>query len=176
MIGIIIAVLVVLILIISIIVTRNNLIEKKKKIERNKSLVDVYLKKRFDLIPNLVEVCKGHAKHESETLARVAELRSSFNNHPTDETREELNELYKKLIGLVENYPELKAGESYIKLQKELANVESELQASRRIYINSITEYNSLVMKIPSSIVASMFGFKQYSLPKYDFTDIKISF
>ena len=168
--------IIVLILIIAFVSIYNSLVEKKKKIERNNSLVDVYLKKRFDLIPNLVEVCKGYAKHEKETLEKVVELRNSFDNHPTNKTREELNEVYKSLIAIVENYPELKASDNYLKLQKELANVENEIQASRRIYINSITDYNNSVVKFPSSIIAKMFGFKNYDLPKYDYSDIKIDF
>ena len=167
---------VIFILIIIVAAVYNSLVEKKKKIERNNSLIDVYLKKRFDLIPNLVEVCKGYSKHEKETLEKVTELRSSFNNHPTDENREGLNDIYKKFIALVESYPEIKASEQYLKLQKELTNVENELQASRRIYINSITDYNNMVMKFPSSIIASMFGFSKYDLPKYDYSDVKVSF
>ena len=172
---IIVIVVVVFIIIISIIRARNGLVEKEKKIERNNSLVDVYLKKRFDLIPNLVEVCKGYAKHEQETLVKVTELRSSFNDHPTDKAKEELNEIYKQFIALAESYPEIKAGEHYLKLQKELANVEGEIQASRRIYINSITDYNNSVMKFPSSIIAKLFGFKKYDLPKYDYSDVKVN-
>ena len=164
------------IMIVSVIVTRNSLVDKQKKVERNNSLVDVYLKKRFDLIPNLVEVCKGYSTHEKETLEKVAELRSSFANHPTDENREELNEVYNKFIALVEQYPEIKANEQYLKLQKELTNVENEIQASRRIYINSITDYNNMIMKFPSSIIASMFGFKKYDLPKFDYSDVKVNF
>ena len=130
---------VILIIVISIITIYNSLVEGHKKIERNSSLVDVYLKKRFDLIPNLVEVCKGYSKHEKETLEKVAELRSSFNNNPTNETREELNKVYSSLIAIAESYPEVKASDNYLKLQKELTNVENEIQASRRIHINSIT-------------------------------------
>ena len=171
-----IAIAMVVIFIVLMISIRNMLIEKQKKIERNNSLVDVYLKKRFDLIPNLVEVCKGYSKHEKETLEKVTELRASYNDNPTEETKEELNDVYKKFIALVESYPEIKASEHYLKLQKELTNVENELQASRRMYINSITDYNNLVMKFPSSIFAKMFGFKKYDLPKFDYSDVKVSF
>lgn len=167
---------VVLVIILIIIGIRNSLVGKQKKVERNKALVDVYLKKRFDLIPNLVEVCKGYSKHEKETLEKVTELRSSFEKSPSDENRKELNEVYKSLIAIAESYPEIKASDNYLKLQKELTNVENEIQASRRIYINSITDYNNLVMKFPSSILASIFGFKQYDLPKYDYSDVKIDF
>ena len=162
------------IIIIVIISTYNILVEKKKKIERNNSLVDVYLKKRFDLIPNLVEVCKGYSKHEKETLEKVTELRSSFNINPTDETKEELNKVYKSLIAIAESYPEIKASDNYLKLQKELTNVENEISASRRIYINSITSYNNSVMKFPSSILAKIFGFKKYDLPTYEYNDEKV--
>ena len=164
------------VMIITVIAIYNSLVEKKKKIERNNSLVDVYLKKRFDLIPNLVEVCKGYAKHEKETLEKVTELRSAFNERPTDKNREELNEIYKQFIALAESYPEIKASEHYLKLQKELTNVENEISASRRIYINSITDYNNQVMKFPSSIIASIFNFDKYELPKYDYTDVSINF
>ena len=75
---------IVLLIIMIIIAIRNSLVEKKKKIERNKSLIDVYLKKRFDLIPNLVEVCKGYSKHEKETLENIAKLRSSFSDKPNE--------------------------------------------------------------------------------------------
>ena len=167
---------VILIIVISIITIYNSLVEGHKKIERNSSLVDVYLKKRFDLIPNLVEVCKGYSKHEKETLEKVAELRSSFNNNPTNETREELNKVYSSLIAIAESYPEVKASDNYLKLQKELTNVENEIQASRRIHINSITDYNNSVMKFPSSIIAALFGFKKETLPKYDYSDVKVNF
>ena len=170
----IIVIVVVAIIIIATIVIYNRLVEKKKKVERNNSLVDVYLKKRLDLIPNLVEVCKGYAKYEQETLEKVTELRTAFNNNPTEQNREELNEIYKKFMAIVESYPELKASEHFLKLQKELTNVENEIQASRRIYINSITDYNNTVMKFPSSILAGIFGFKKYDLPKYDYADVKI--
>ena len=174
--AIIIVIAIFVIIIITAIVVYNSLVEKRKKVERNNSLVDVYLKKRFDLIPNLVEVCKGYSKYEKETLEKVTELRSSFNIHPTEQNREELNEIYKKFIAIVESYPELKASDNYLKLQKELTNVENEIGASRRIYINSITDYNNTVMKFPSSIIASIFGFKKYDLPKYDYDDVKIDF
>jgi LemA protein len=173
---VIIALIVVAIIVIAIVSTYNVLVEKEKKIERNNSLVDVYLKKRFDLIPNLVEVCKGYAKHEKETLEKVTELRSSFNEKPTEKNREELNEIYKQFIALAESYPEIKAGEHYLKLQKELANVEGEIQASRRIYINSITDYNNLVMRFPSSFIAKLFGYKQIELPKFEYDDVKVDF
>ena len=172
----IIVIVVIVILLIVVIEIRNAFVEKMKKIERNKSLVDVYLKKRYDLIPNLVEVCKGYSKFEKETLESVIKLRSVYNNNPSSDNEHELSNEYKKLLLLVENYPELKASDAYLKLQKEMANVENEIQASRRIYINSITSYNNLVMKFPSSLIAKIFGFKEYALPTFNYEEIKIKF
>ena len=168
--------IIVVIIILYLIITRNSLVSAEKKIERNKSLIDVFLKKRFDLIPNLVEVCKGYSKYEKDTLERITKLRTSFINDHNENAVGELNGVYTNLIALVENYPELKASDSYLKLQKELSNVENELQASRRMYINSITSYNNLVMRFPSSIIAKMFNYKELSLPKYDYDDVKIDF
>ena len=77
-------------------------------------------------------------------------------------------------MALVESYPEIKASEHFLKLQKELTNVENEIQASRRIYINSITDFNNSVMKFPSSLIAKIFGFKKHSLPKFEYSDVKV--
>ena len=167
---------IILLIIIIIIAIRNSLVEKKKKIERNKSLIDVYLKKRFDLIPNLVEVCKGYSKHEKETLENITKLRSSFSDKPNEKDMNELNNVYNKYLALIESYPEIKAGENYLKLQKELSDVEKEIEASRRIYINSITSYNNLVLTFPSSIIAGIFGFQQVDLPSFEYQDVKIKF
>lgn len=158
---------IVLIVIIIFLCIRNTFIEKSKKNERNKSLIDVYLKKRYDLIPNLVEICKGYSKYENDTLEKIIKLRNSFNENSSDELKEELNNYYQKIIVLAESYPELKASEQYLNLQRELVNVENELQAARRIYINGITSYNNLVMKFPSSIIGKICGYKTYELPKF---------
>ena len=167
---------VVVFLLILIIAIRNSFVVKRKKIERNKSLIDVFLKKRFDLIPNLVEVCKGYSKYEQGTLENITKLRASFKENPNESDEKALNTEYKKLIAVVEKYPELKASANYLKLQKEMVNVQNEIQASRRIYINSITDYNNLVMTFPSSIIAMMFGFHEMSLPEFEYDDVKINF
>lgn len=168
--------IIILIILSTIIGTRNAIITKKKKIERNKALVDVFLKKRYDLIPNLVEVCKGYAKFENDTLENITKLRSSFQSDPNKEIANELNKEYQKIIAIVENYPDLKASNQFLKLQKEITNVENEIQASRRIYINSITSYNNLVMRFPSSIVATIMGYKEEKLPKYEYDEVHINF
>ena len=148
--------IIIIILLIYVIAIRNLFVKLTKKIDSSKSLVDVFLKKRYDLIPNLVEVCKGYSNYENSTLKEIIELRKGGGNY------------YNNLIANIEKYPELKASASYLTLQKELTNVEDELQASRRIYINSITKYNNLVMKIPSSIIAKVFGYRQKELFIFD--------
>lgn len=168
-------VIIVTIIIINIITTVNIFAVKSKLIEQNKSLVDIYLKKRYDLIPNLVEVCKEYSQYEKDTLDKITLLRSSFTDYPSQEIGNELNNVYNQLIGLIENYPQIKLNENYLKLQEELANVENEIQASRRIYINSITNYNNLIIKFPSSLVANIFKYKQVPLPEFDYDNVKIN-
>ncbi len=172
----IISVIVIFILIIVIAVIRNRIVVKLKTVEKNKSLVDVYLKKRYDLIPNLVEVCKGYAKFEKETLSKIIELRSLFNNNPNNNNENNLKTEYQRLIVLAEKYPDIKADQSFLNLQKQIVNVENELQAARRIYINSITKYNNEVLKLPTSILAKIMGYNPIDLPKFDYDEIKVHF
>ena len=113
--------IVVVIVIISI---YNSLVTSYKKVERSRSLVDIYLKKRFDLIPNLVECVKSYSKHEKETLEMVTQLRNNYENNGSVEDANKLNAYYNKCIALIETYPDLKAGENYLNLQKELSKVE----------------------------------------------------
>ena len=155
---------------------RNKIVLRLKETERNKALVDTYLKKRFDLIPNLVDVCKGYVKFEQDTLNRLMELRLLFNNNPNSANANNLKEEYQKLIGVIEKYPNLKASDSFLDLQKQITNVENEIQATRRIYINSITNYNNTVLKFPTSIIATLRGNHPMDLPKYDYGEIKIEF
>ena len=159
-----------IILLCSIIGMYNGLVTSYKNIERSRSLVDVYLKKRFDLIPNLVECVKGYSKHEKETLAEVTAQEAN------QEDAEKLNKHYEKLIALAEAYPEIKAGENYLQLQKELSDVESEISASRRIYSNAITTYNNKVQTFPTNIFAKIFGYKSVEPIKFDVEDVQVKF
>lgn len=165
--------IVVVIVIISI---YNSLVTSYKKVERSRSLVDIYLKKRFDLIPNLVECVKSYSKHEKETLEMVTQLRNNYENNGSVEDANKLNAYYNKCIALIEAYPDLKAGENYLNLQKELSKVESEIEASRRIYSNDITRYNTKVQTFPTNIFAGIFGYKSLEPLSFETTDIKIEF
>ena len=125
----------------------NKLIKLRNKVNQSESGIDVYLNQRFDLIPNLVECVKSYTKYESETLNKITELRSVYNqNKGLDiEKATELNNIINKILVVAENYPELKASEQYLNLQKNLSKVESQLQAARRIYNNDVTNYKNRI-------------------------------
>ena len=165
--------IVILIFIVSI---YNSIVGSYKKVERSRSLVDIYLKKRFDLIPNLVETVKAYSKYEEDVLENITSLRNSYSNNANDEDAKELNKYYQKCIALVEAYPELKASESYLNLQKELSKVESEIESSRRIYSTDITRYNTKIQTFPTNIFASIFGYKAVEPLSFEVEDVKIKF
>jgi len=152
------------IIIIFVIWGYNTLINLRNNSIRSRSGIDVYLQQRFDLIPNLVEVTKGYMQYENEVLEKITELRTSFNKNKDTGSMVELNHRYNNIIANVENYPELKASEQFLKLQKSLIKVESELQAARRIYNNDVTRYNTKINIFPYNIIASMFSFKEMEL------------
>ena len=156
----------ILILVIWIVAIYNKFVHLAQKVNQAAGTIDVYLKQRFDLIPNLVETVKGYAKYEQDVLTKVTELRNAYNNNNNEnlEVSATLNDKYNQLIAVMENYPELKANESFLNLQKQLAKIESQLQAARRIYNSEVTEYNIKIHSIPSNIFAGMFGFKEAKL------------
>ena len=144
----------------------NSIVRMKNKVKQAKSGIDVYLNERFDLIPNLVECVKGYSKHEKEIFENIVKLRTQYmNNKKTNlKQAEELNNNINKIIAVAENYPELKASEQYLNLQRSLSKMESQLQAARRIYNNEATKYNTKIATVPSNIIAGLFGFKEADL------------
>ena len=164
------------IIIICFIAGYNSLVSSYKNVEKSKSLVEVYLKKRYDLIPNLVECVKGYSNHEKETLNEITKLRTDFANNANQENAEKLNVYYNKLLAVVEAYPQIKAGENFLQLQKELTNVESEISAARRIYSTEITRYNTKIESFPDNIFAAFFGYKKVEPIRFDVEDVKVKF
>lgn len=155
--------IIIILTIISIIVSRNKIKRASINIKKNKSLIEVYLKERFDLIPNLVEVVKAYSKYENEVLKQIINLRNEFNNNEI-KNMENYSLLYNKfnrILTTLESYPELKANENYLYLQKELTRIENEISASRRIYNNSVTYYNNLINAFPRLIIASILGYTE---------------
>jgi LemA protein len=128
--------------------------------------IDTELKRRYDLIPNLVETVKGYARHEREVLERVIELRnraSSSHGSPASQAADE-NQFVgalKSMLAVVENYPDLKASQNYLALQRELVNTEDRIQAARRFYNANVRDLNTRIEVIPSNIIAGMFGFQK---------------
>lgn len=162
LIGIIIAA-VVAIIIIWAVASYNGFIRLRNTIEEAFSTMDVYLKKRYDLIPNLVETVKGYASHEKETLERVVAARNMAASATTLEDKVEkeniLQGTLKSLFAIAEAYPDLKANTNFLALQSELARIEDEIANSRKYY-NAVVKQNNIKREtLPSAIIASMFGF-----------------
>lgn len=157
-------VVILVILVLFVIVEYNMMVKLKKQMNNSYSVIDVYLQKRFDLIPNLVEVTKGYANYEKDILSKITEYRTSYNQNKDKESLNKLNDEYNNLMLVVENYPDLKASEQFLQLQKSLSKVESELQAARRIYNTDTTKYNTKLSIFPSNIIANIFGFKEGEL------------
>lgn len=151
-------------LIIVVIAMYNNIVQLKHNVDKSESGIDVYLQQRFDLIPNLVEVTKTYMNYESDILEKITRLRTAYNLNKDINASNELNNQYKTIMAVVENYPDLKANEQFLKLQKSLVKIESQLQAARRIYNNDVTKYNTKISTFPSNLIANMFGFKERNL------------
>ena len=165
-------IVILVILVLYVIITYNKFVTLKKQMNNSYSVIDVYLKKRFDLIPNFVEVTKGYANYEQDVLTKITEYRTAYNQHKDKDALNKLNEEYNNLILVVENYPDLKASEQFLKLQKSLIKVESELQAARRIYNSDTTKYNTKLNVFPSNIIGKIFNFKEGDL--FELEDRKI--
>ena len=161
MIGIVILVLVIAFWFVSI---YNKLVSLRMNVKEGFSTIDVFLKKRYDLIPNLVETVKGYANHENETLSKVIEARgNAISASPQDKSKCEgdLSNALSKLLMISESYPDLKADTQFINLQNQLQNIESEIEKSRRYYNGVVKEFNTTIKKVPTCIIASLFKFKE---------------
>lgn len=144
----------------------NGLVRVSNACDESWSGIDTELKRRYDLIPRLVETVKGYAKHERETLELVIRARNTaMDNHgaPESQARDEnaMIGALRRVFALAEAYPELKANEHFLKLQKELATTENRIQRARRFYNANVRDLNNRVQMFPSSIIAGMFSFTQ---------------
>jgi len=152
------------VVIISIIFIYNTVVSLRNNVDKAKSAIDVYLQQRFDLIPNLIEITKKYMNYEKDIFERIAKLRNLYNQTRDIQACNELNNQYKTIMVLVENFPELKSSEQFLQLQKTLIKIESQLQASRRIYNNDVTKYNTKIATFPSNLVAGIFNFQNKEL------------
>ena len=162
--GIIIIVVVVL-LVIWFISTYNGFVILRNKVRNQFSQIDVQLKKRYDLIPNLVEVVKGYAKHEKETFEEVVEARNGYAKAQNEEEKlkanNKLTQGINHLLALAESYPELKANENFLGLQKDLKDIEEKISYARQFYNDAVMSFNTKIEIFPNSIVAAIGGFRK---------------
>lgn len=142
----------------------NTLVKLRNRVKDQWAQIDVQLKRRFDLIPNLVETVKGYTKHESETLEAVIKARNSYVTASVPEEQMkadgELTQAVSKLFALTESYPELKANTNFQALQTELTETESKIASARQFYNDTVMVYNNKVSMVPSNIIAGLFKFK----------------
>lgn len=164
------SVLIILILIVAAVVVwavglYNQLVKKKNHVEDGWSGIDVQLKRRYDLIPNLVKVVKQYAQHEEKTLEKVINLRNQAqkadNPHQQIQQEQKLSRALSGLMVQVEAYPDLKANTNFLDLQQQLQQIETDIQYARRYYNGAVREYNTLVQSFPSNIIAQKYDFKE---------------
>ncbi len=181
------AVLAVVIVGIYLLVTYNIFVTLKNRVKEAWSDIEVQMKRRYDLIPNLVEIVKGYAAHEKNTLEAVIQARNmamASQGSIEDKAKAEnmLTGTLKSLFALSENYPNLKANENFLELQRELTDTENKIQASRRFYNSNVLAINTKLEMFPSNIIGKMFGFQKQDFFKLDENEqaakqaVKISF
>jgi LemA protein len=169
--GGIIVILILLVLIWSV-ATYNGFIKRRTKVEEGFSTMDVYLKKRFDLIPNLDETVKGYAAHESSTYEKVTQARSMIQSAATPEQQLQgegmLTGALRSLFAVAENYPELKANANFLDLQHQLKSLEEDIANARKYYNALVREFNIKVQSVPSNIIAGIFHFQTNPMYQVD--------
>jgi len=156
--------IIIVIAVIILVALYNGLVVKRTRVDNGWAQIDVQLKRRYDLIPNLVETVKGYAAHEKEVLEKVAELRSramgAVNPKEAADANNMLTSTLKTLFAVAENYPQLKANENFMRLQEELSSTENKIAFARQFYNDVVMDYNATIQQFPQTIIASMFNFK----------------
>jgi len=153
------------VLVLWVIVTYNRLVTFRNRVKEAFSDIDVQLKRRYDLIPNLVETVKGYAAHERGVFEKVTEARTramgAHSVHERAEAENMLSQTLKSLFAVAENYPELKASTNFLELQRELRDAEDKIQAARRFYNTNVMALNTAIESFPANLIVGMFRFKQ---------------
>lgn len=159
---------IIVILLIYILITYNSFINSRNLVKEAFSTMDIYLKKRWDLIPNLIEVVKGYSKYENETLTKITSLRSSSYDDLTMDNKininEELSKCLSNIFAVSEDYPELKANELYANLSNNLISIEDEIANSRKYYNGTVRNFNNKIQIFPNNILAKLFSFKEFKM------------
>lgn len=157
------ALLILAILVVFIVGIYNGLVRLKNKCEEGWADIDTQLKRRYDLIPNLVETVKGYAGHEAQTLEKVIQARNTALNAKTVQEKEQAENIIsgalKTIFALAENYPDLKANQNFMDLQKTLTEIEEHIQLSRRYYNATVRDFNTKIEVFPNNLLANPLGF-----------------
>lgn len=158
-----------------LVLTYNGLIRSRNHVDESYSDIDVQLKRRYDLIPNLVETVKGYMTHERETLTRLTEARASAMSAHDDpgaslqkkeQAENMLSQTLKSLFAVTENYPDLKASQNFLQLQDEISDTENKIQAARRFYNGNVRDFNIKMQVFPTNLIAGALKFKEYEFFK----------
>ena len=181
-------------IIVWVVITYNKFIQRRLRVEGAWADIDVQLKRRYDLIPNLIETVKGYAKHEAGTLQKVVEMRAEAQKMSVDiknvtpeqmtafmGMQDDISGGIGKIFALSENYPDLKASENFVELQREITDTEDKIQAARRFFNNMVGDYKTLMEMFPSNIIGKMFNFTDkefFEIPENseERENVKVSF
>ena len=165
MLGLLLGLIILVVVVVIVVYYANRIIVLGNRVDNAWSQIDVQLKKRVDLVPNLVETVKGYMRHEKDAIAKVTKARERMMGAKTDEDRvkadNQIAGALKTIFALAENYPKLRANENFMMLQEELAGVENKIAYSRQFYNDSILGYNNLVTTFPGVMFANMLGKKK---------------
>jgi len=158
-------ILIIILPVIFIIISYNKLIALKNNREQAFADIDVQLKQRYDLIPNLVNTVKGYAKHEKEIFENITNSRTSAMNASSIDEKIQADNKFsstlKSLFAVAENYPDLKANQNFLKLQEELSDIENKIASARRFFNNATKEFNTVILSFPVNIISSILKFKK---------------
>ena len=173
----------VVVVVLLVIFFYNNMVRLRNQVRNSWAQIDVQLKRRNDLIPNLIETVKGYMKHERELLTKITELRSSVMSASSPKELGQLNSQLSSALGslkvAVESYPDLKASQNFQQLQEELTNTEDKIAYSRKFYNSTVLDYNTSIQVFPNVLFANMFGFKAFEFfeaNEEERKDVKVDF
>ena len=163
-----IGIIIIALILVYIFIQYNSLVKLNNLVKEAFSTMDVYLKKRWELVPNLVDTVKGYAKYEKETFSEITKLRTNSYDTMTTNNKinmnEQLTQEISKIMAISENYPELKASDNFSQLSKNLTKIEDDIANSRKYYNGTVRILNNQIQMFPSNIVAKIFGFKQANM------------
>jgi LemA protein len=179
----IIVIAIVVIVILFIFLAYNGLVTARVRISEASSQIDVQLKRRTDLIPNLVETVKGYAKHEKEVFETVTKARASLMSAKSTKDKAEANDFLsnslKSLFAVAENYPDLKASQNFLELQEELSDTENKIAYARQFYNSNVMDYNTKLQTVPTNFIANTFHFQPadfFAVDEKDKEPVKVQF